>query len=179
MANRESNQTSATTPIQPAMTAAFACAPLIPPRPAVTKTYGHNIVCCEHKQNTKRNKQTNKQKQTNIQAVLRHNRLLMLFLESIIYVIHAWGLHYISRTYFSWDCGNSKNSHVTISPAIQASFKTSKIKNNKKWELLLINTGNQLKSKVPFLLNHSLLSAFLQHLEQQSVNKRKVKCWRF
>lgn len=54
---RQSNHTSATTPIQPAMTAAFACAPLIPPRPAVTKTYKHNIVCCERKQNTKANKE--------------------------------------------------------------------------------------------------------------------------
>ena len=31
--------TSAITPTQPAMTAALACAPLIPPRPEVTKTY--------------------------------------------------------------------------------------------------------------------------------------------
>lgn len=31
--------TSAITPMQPAITAAFACAPLIPPKPLVTKTF--------------------------------------------------------------------------------------------------------------------------------------------
>ena len=41
--------TSATTPIQPAITAALAWAPLIPPRPAVTKTWCKNKKKNKHK----------------------------------------------------------------------------------------------------------------------------------